>query len=340
MLLQLAVRRGDLFGHPLRFVHLLEQSGNALFNLLETLRAILVAGHFVTEIVEALQGSVGLLAHLLERFAGLRELGRAAGHLRQHGAEHGPFFPGLSDQGLELVLLIPVLPLGAEKCVKHGGEYSAGPAVWTWRVAQNLPCLRIRSLLFSATRARNYAVSDQISARFLFADRGSPLAPPRPCLPLSRAPRSWASMRAGCTWKSTSAGEFPTSSSSVCRMPACVRAAIASARRSLTRGSTSPSIGSLLISPPATSGRPAPRLTCPSPSACSPPPASSPAPTSPASSTSASSRSTAQFSPRAACCRLPPKPAGPGAKALLLPYDNLAEAEVVSGLRLLPGSRR
>ena len=139
MLLQLAVRRGDFFGHPLRFVHLFEQGGDALFNLLETLRAILVAGHLLTEIVEALQGSVGLLAHLLERLAGLRELGRAAGHLRQHGAEHGPLFSGLGDQGLELVLLLLVLPWCAEKCIKHGGEYSAGPAVCARRVAQNLP---------------------------------------------------------------------------------------------------------------------------------------------------------------------------------------------------------
>ena len=91
----------------------------------------------------------------------------------------------------------------------------------------------------------------------------------------------------------------------------------ASVRRAVTaceppsgiRGSTSPSIGSLLISLPATSGRPVPPSTCRSRSACSPPPASSRAPTSPASFTWASCRLTARFSRREACCRLPPRPA-------------------------------
>ena len=189
MLLQLAVRRGDLFRHPLRFVHLFDQGGDALLNLLETLRAILVAGHLVAEIVEALERGIGLLADLLEGLAGLRELGRAAGHLRQHGAEHGPFLPGLSDEGLELVLLPVLASLGAEKCVKHGGDLWRQPGRKNPAGARNLPWLRILQWLFSATLAHGYVVSAQISARFVSTYRGNWLAPHRPCLPLSRAPR-------------------------------------------------------------------------------------------------------------------------------------------------------
>ena len=66
MLLQLAVRRGDFFGDPLRFVHLIEHRGDSLLDLIEALRAILVARDLLAELVELLQCGVGLVTDLLE----------------------------------------------------------------------------------------------------------------------------------------------------------------------------------------------------------------------------------------------------------------------------------
>jgi hypothetical protein len=128
MLLQLTVGRRDLFGDPLGLMHLFEQPGDALLDLLDAAGTIFVAADLLAEVVEAFQRGVGLLADLVERLAGLRQLRRSARHLRQHGAEHRPFFPGLGDERLELVLLRLLVACGAEKCVKHGGEYSATSA--------------------------------------------------------------------------------------------------------------------------------------------------------------------------------------------------------------------
>src|SRR6185436_15812056 len=72
MLLQLAVRRRDLFGDALRFVDLLEHRGDALLDLIEAAGTLLVAAHLLSQIVDLLHRHVGLLADLLERLAGLR----------------------------------------------------------------------------------------------------------------------------------------------------------------------------------------------------------------------------------------------------------------------------
>ena len=119
-------------------------------------------------------------------------------------------------------------------------------------------------------------------------------------------------------------------------MPACARAAIACARRSGTRGSTSPSIGSLSISRPATCARPAPRSTCRSRSACSPPPASSRARDFAGIVHVGELSLDGAIQPARGVLPIAAEARRSGAKALLLPYDNLAEAAVVSGLRLLP----
>ena len=146
MLLQVAVGRGDLFGDSLCLLDLLEQRRDAFLDLFETAGAVLVAADLLAEIVEPLQRGVGLLAHLVERLAGLRQLRRAAGHLRQHGAQHRPLFLRLGDERVELVLLRLLGCGGAEKGVKHGGvlapalpQRAAGPAENRPWVTDSLP---------------------------------------------------------------------------------------------------------------------------------------------------------------------------------------------------------
>ena len=120
MLLQVAVRRRDLFGDALRFPHLFEQAVDARFDLLEPLGALVVTDDLLAELVEPLQRDLRLLADLVERLAGLGELGGAAHHLREHRAQRGALVAGLADEGLQFVLLLLFVAGGvAEKCVKH-----------------------------------------------------------------------------------------------------------------------------------------------------------------------------------------------------------------------------
>ena len=123
MLLQLAVGRGDLFGDPLRLVDLIEHAGDALLDLLEALGAILVAADLLAELVELLQRGVGLLTDLFERLAGLRQLRRAAGHLREHGAQRGALLARLGHERPAarrlLFLFAELLPKSASSMVRE-----------------------------------------------------------------------------------------------------------------------------------------------------------------------------------------------------------------------------
>ena len=84
--------------------------------------AILVAADFLSEVVELLEREIGLLADLLERFAGLREFRRAAGQLREQRAERRAFVARLVNEGLQVVLLLLLLVgAGAEDGIKHIG---------------------------------------------------------------------------------------------------------------------------------------------------------------------------------------------------------------------------
>ena len=74
MLLQVAVRRRDLFRHALGFVHLVEQAADARLDLLEALGALVVAGDLLPELVELFQRGLGFLADLVERLARLGQL--------------------------------------------------------------------------------------------------------------------------------------------------------------------------------------------------------------------------------------------------------------------------
>ncbi len=109
MFLKVAVGRRDLFGNALGLVHLFEQAADACLDLLEALRALVVAGDLLAKVVELLQRELGLLADLVERFARLSQLRGAPSHLREHCAQRRALVARLAHEGLQLVLLLLLL---------------------------------------------------------------------------------------------------------------------------------------------------------------------------------------------------------------------------------------
>ncbi len=351
MLLQVAVRRRDLFRHALGFVHLFEQAADPRLDLLEALGALVVPGDLLAELVELFQRELGFLADLVERLAGLGELRGAARHLREHRAQRRALVARLGDEGLQFVLLLFLVGAGgvAEKCVKHGAEYIA-PVKRRLRVQTDW---RLEGLGLKGLRASSrFAICPGLSTdQFLRCDRSSfpesgrfPAIRPRAvrlalrctCSPPWKVPPSSESMPVRCTSRSTSATASPTTSWSGCPTRACARAAIGSAPRFATPASTSLPSGSPSTSRRVTSGRRDRRSTCPLPWACWPRPAPSRDPISAASCLIGELSLDGSIQPARGVLPIAAEARRHGARALLLPYDNLTEAAVVSGLRLLP----